>query len=63
MRFRLSFPSPEYEEEFGHCRLYLEDEVTLDAGVLDDIMAGRRSPEVRSLLARRIVLEMPGRYY
>ena len=63
VRFRLSFPSPEYEDEFGHCRLYLEDDVVIGMGVLEEVMAGHRSPEVRQLMGRRIVLEMPRRYY
>jgi len=59
---RLSFPSSDYEDEFGACRRYLAEEVTLDAALLDALAEGRRSPEVLELLERRVVLELPERY-
>jgi len=34
----------------------------LDQGVVEDVFAGRRAPELRQLMGRRIVLEAPGRY-
>jgi uncharacterized protein YbaR (Trm112 family) len=60
---RLSFPSPEYEDEFGHSRLYLEEELVLETSLVEDVYAGRRTPEVKQLMGRRVVLEVPERYY
>ena len=62
-RFRLRFPSPEYEDEFGACRRYLEEEVTVDRATLDAVAAGVRTEPVLELLRRRVVLEMPERYF
>ncbi len=41
VRLRLRFPSPDYEAEYGACRQYLPEEVTVDAAALD--VAGRRA--------------------
>ena len=62
VRMKLVFPSPDYEDEYGACRRYLPEEVTIDVGVMDAVAEGRRTPEVQSLLSRRIVLELPKRY-
>ena len=59
---RLRFPDPDYEEEYGACRRYLPEEVTLDAGVVEAVAEGRRSGEVMELLRRRVVLDVPPRY-
>ncbi|MSR36531.1 MAG: hypothetical protein EXR95_07805 [Gemmatimonadetes bacterium] len=63
VRLRLRLPSPDYEEEFGDCRRYLAEEVTLDRTTLAAVAAGRRSSEVLELLRRRVVLDMPKHYY
>ena len=62
-RLRLHFPDPDYEDEYGACRRYLAEEVTLEGTTVADVAAGTRSPEVLDLLRRRVVLEMPLRYY
>ncbi len=58
----LRFPTPEYEEEFGHCRRYLPDRLTVDAdlsGPLDPQRLGPRGDELRR---RRVLLDVPRRY-
>ena len=62
-RLRLHFPSPDYEEEFGACRDYLPEELTVDAAALANVAEGRRTTEVLELLRRRVVLDVPARYY
>lgn len=62
VRMKLAFPSRDYEEEYGACRRYLPEEVTLDVGIANAVAEGRRTPEVQSLLRKRIVLELPQRY-
>ena len=62
VRMKLAFPSRDYEEEYGACRRYLPEEVTLDVGIANAVAESRRTPEVQSLLRKRIILELPQRY-
>lgn len=58
----LRFPTPEYEDEFGHGRRYLPDRVQVDAdlsGPIDPRRIGPRYPELRR---RRVILDVPSRY-
>jgi uncharacterized protein YbaR (Trm112 family) len=58
----LTFPTPEYEEEFGACRQYLPDTVTVEAdltGVIEPAALGSRYEELRR---RRIVIDVPARF-
>jgi len=59
----LSFPTPEYEEEFGGARRYLPDRLTLEAD-----LSGRLHPEqfgaaFADLRRRRVLIDAPPRYY
>ena len=59
----LTFPTPEYEEEFQECKRYLPDALELpgDATVsLTPKALGERYTELRR---RRIVIDTPRRYY
>lgn len=59
----LTFPTAEYEEEFGECRRYLPERVSLpgDArGPLDASQLGGRAEHLRRT---RVVLDVPSRYY
>jgi hypothetical protein len=60
---RLQFPSPEYEEEYGACRQYLPDEVVIDRAALAELAEGRLPLELADLARRRVILDLPGRYY
>ena len=58
----LTFPTREYEAEFGACRRYLPDTVTVDAdltGALDPARLGSRYPELRR---RRVFIDAPSCY-
>jgi hypothetical protein len=59
---RLRFPDEYYEEEYGACRRYLPEAITLERRVVEAVEAGRRSDEVLELVRRRIVLDVPPRY-
>jgi hypothetical protein len=63
VRLRLQFPSAEYEDEFGHGREYLPDEVALDKTSLAALNAGHVAPELKDLVRRRVILDLPKRYY
>ena len=58
----LSFPSPDYEDEYGECRRYLPETLQIDPSTLAAVAAGRRTPEVIDLLRRRVILDVPPRY-
>jgi hypothetical protein len=58
----LTFPNPEYEEEFGECRRYLPQSVVIpgDArGVLDPAALGVAAEYLRRT---RVVIDAPRRY-
>ena len=61
-RFRLRFPSDDYEQEYGACRRYLPDEVTIARADLEALAAGRVPPAAADLLRRRVVVDLPHRY-
>ena len=63
VRMRLAFPSEDYEDEYGACRRYLPEELTLDGDTVAAVRDGVRTPQVRELLRKRIVLDLPERYY
>ena len=60
---RLRFPNEDYEQEYGACRQYLPEEVTVTAAVLGRLAEGRITPELAELARRRVVLDLPRRYY
>jgi len=63
LRLRLRFPSPDYEEEYGACRQYLPEETTIEVEALRALEAGAAPGELADLLRRRVVLDLPKRYY
>jgi uncharacterized protein YbaR (Trm112 family) len=63
LRLRLRFPSEDYEQEYGACRQYLPDEIALDASVTAALAAGPLSPELVDLVRRKVIVDLPKRYY
>jgi uncharacterized protein YbaR (Trm112 family) len=63
VRLRLRFPSEDYEEEYGACRQYLPDEITLERAALAAIEAGRVTGDLADLLRRKVIVDLPKRYY
>ena len=63
VRLRLQFPSEDYAEEFGACRQYLPDEAVVSAAALAALADGRVPPELAELARRRVILDLPRRYY
>ncbi len=63
IRLRLSFPNEEYADEYGACRQYLPETLTLERPSIDAIAAGRISGELIELLRRKVVVDLPKRYY
>src|SRR6266850_2459393 len=52
--YRLRFPSEDYEQEYGACREYLPDGVTVDRAVLSALPAATVSGPLADLARRRI---------
>jgi uncharacterized protein YbaR (Trm112 family) len=63
VRFRLQFPSEDYEQEYGACRQYLPDEVTIARQALQALDEGRLPDELADLVRRRVIVDLPQRYY
>jgi uncharacterized protein YbaR (Trm112 family) len=63
VRFRLRFPSEDYEQEYGACRQYLPEAFDLGRGDLDAIAGGRLTPELAELRRRRAIVDLPKLYY
>jgi uncharacterized protein YbaR (Trm112 family) len=62
-RLRLRFPSEDYEQEYGACREYLPEEVALDPAAAAALASGRVSPEIAELVRRKVIVDLPKRYY
>jgi uncharacterized protein YbaR (Trm112 family)/SAM-dependent methyltransferase len=59
----LTFPTPEYEEEFGGgCRRYLPETLTVDADLTGAIIPATFGSAYEDLRRRRIVIDVPPRY-
>jgi len=58
----LHFPTPEYEAEFGECRRYLPDSITVAADLTRPILSEALGPAFVELRERRIVIDAPVRY-
>jgi uncharacterized protein YbaR (Trm112 family) len=63
VQLRLSFPDEDYASEFGACREYLPDALTIDRASLAAMAAGQLTPELEAFVRRRIILDLPRRYY
>ena len=63
VRLRLHFPDADYEQEYGACRRYLPDEVTVARALLDALPATTLPEALAELADRRVVLDLPARYY
>jgi len=58
----LGFPTPEYEEEFGACKRYLPETVTVDADLSGTILPATLGSDYEELRRRRILIDTPPHY-
>jgi uncharacterized protein YbaR (Trm112 family) len=63
VRLRLEFPNEEYADEYGACRQYLPETLTLARSVIDSLATGRVSGELIDLVRRKVIVDLPKRYY
>ena len=58
----LTFPTPEYEAEFGECRRYLPDRITVQADLTRPILRETLGAEYEELRDRRVLIDAPVGY-
>ncbi len=58
----LAFPNAQYEEEFGECRRYLPESVTVEAILTSPLLDIPPAVDVAELRRRRVLIEAPKRY-
>jgi uncharacterized protein YbaR (Trm112 family) len=63
LRLRLTFPSPDYEDEYGACRRYLPDEAVVDVAAFRALQAGGPPGPLAELIERRVIVDLPRHYY
>jgi uncharacterized protein YbaR (Trm112 family) len=63
LRLRLTFPSDDYEQEYGACRHYLPESVSVDRRAVAELVEGRVPPQLADLALRRVILDLPKHYY
>ncbi|MGH9139661.1 MAG: hypothetical protein ACRD2I_00815 [Vicinamibacterales bacterium] len=63
VHLRLEFPSEEYADEYGASRQYLPETLTIDRSAIDSLASGRVSGELVELRRRKVIVDLPKRYY
>ena len=63
LRLRLQFPSTDYEDEYGACRQYLPEETSVARDALARLEAGGPVDDLADLVRRRVIVDLPRRYY
>ena len=63
VRLRLEFPNEEYADEYGACRQYLPETLTLDRSAVADLAEGKVSGALVELRRRKVIVDLPKRYY
>jgi hypothetical protein len=63
LRLRLGFPSEDYEQEYGACRQYLPEELTLNRSAVASMQTGLVAGELSELVRRKVIVDLPKRYY
>jgi len=58
----LTFPTPEYEEEFGACKQYLPATVTVSADLTGRIVPADLGADYDDLRRRRVIIDAPLHY-
>ena len=61
-RLALTFPTPEYEDEFALAKRYLPADITVDADVRDTVTPAAVGARYAELRRRRVLIDAPHRY-
>lgn len=59
----LRFPSSDYEYEYGACREYLPESVSIDAASFRALQAGAAQPSLDELIRRKVLIDVPAKYF
>ena len=62
VRGTLRFPDSDYEYEYGTCRAYLPNDVTVAHADLDALNQGEMVPAIADLIRRHVIVELPKKY-
>jgi hypothetical protein len=62
-RLRLRFPDEDYAQEYSASRRYLPDDLSVDRTAVDSLPASTLPRHLAELAQRRVVLDLPLRYY
>jgi uncharacterized protein YbaR (Trm112 family) len=63
VQLRLAFPNEEYADEYGACLQYLPETLTLERSTIAALATGRVSTALLDLLRRKVIVDLPKRYY
>jgi uncharacterized protein YbaR (Trm112 family) len=63
VRLQLAFPNDEYADEYGACRQYLPETLTIDRATVDALSSGRVTGDLIELVRRKVIVDLPKRYY
>jgi hypothetical protein len=63
VKLRLHFPSDDYADEYGACRRYLPEQVSLPRAALAALSSGRAPEETADLVRRHVIVDLPKLYY
>jgi uncharacterized protein YbaR (Trm112 family) len=63
VHLRLTFPNEEYADEYGACRQYLPETLTLERSAVASLASGRVPAALSDLVRRKVIVDLPKRYY
>jgi hypothetical protein len=63
VHLRLAFPNEEYADEYGSCRQYLPETLTLERSAVASLASGRIPAALSDLVRRKVIVDLPKRYY
>ncbi len=63
LHLTLSFPDVDYEDEYGACKQYLPHTADIRRADLAALQSGPPPASLSDLIRRRVVMELPQRYY
>lgn len=59
----LRFPSSDYEYEYGACREYLPESVSIEAAAYRGLQSGTPQPSLDELIRRKVLIDVPAHYF
>jgi uncharacterized protein YbaR (Trm112 family) len=63
LHLRLTFPSEDYEQEYGACRHYLPEDLTIERAAIESLERGETGGDLAELIRRKVIVDLPSRYY